>query len=454
MRQNSPRNQKYDPDRHAALQVLKEVNQDKRFANISLKEILRNRSLTGRDAAFVTQLVYGTLEKQITIDYLLGKLADLRRVNPWIVNILRMGAYQILYMDRVPDSAACNEAVKLCIAHGLFALKGLVNGILRNLARCKEELKIPDPSLPFAENLSIKYSYPLWLVEKWIKDFGKETAEDILKPIGANNITTIRVHSSNTKDRLKELLRPHGMEVQDGFHLSEALCLSNIGDIESNIYYQKGFFTVQGESSILVSHIVDPKSGETVLDACSSPGGKAIHMAELMNGQGRVAAWDIHPHRVDLIERNRKRMGAEIVQPLVMDAAIENAEWMNKFDRILIDAPCSGLGIIHKKPDIKLRLTPNDLKGLPEIQAKILSACSLYLKPGGVLVYSTCTINPEENHDIVAGFLRNHPDFLLEDPLSFMPDTLHTAVQNRMVQIIPSRHRIDGFFIARLRRTS
>ena len=184
MRQNSPRNQKYDPDRHAALQVLKEVNQDKRFANISLKEILRNRSLTGRDAAFVTQLVYGTLEKQITIDYLLGKLADLRRVNPWIANILRMGAYQILYMDRVPDSAACNEAVKLCIAHGLFALKGLVNGILRNLARCKEELKIPDPSLPFAENLSVKYSYPLWLVEKWIKDFGKETAEDILKPIG------------------------------------------------------------------------------------------------------------------------------------------------------------------------------------------------------------------------------------------------------------------------------
>ncbi|HHU49758.1 MAG: 16S rRNA (cytosine(967)-C(5))-methyltransferase RsmB [Caldicoprobacterales bacterium] len=440
--------------RLAALQVLKEVNKDGRYANISLKENLRNRSLTGRDAAFTTQLVYGCLEKQITIDYYLRKLANLKRVNPWIENILRLGAYQILFMDGVPDFAACNEAVKLCKAHGLYALKGFVNGILRNIARKKEKLMQPDPNLSTAENLSLLYSYPQWLVEKWIKDYGQVLAEDIMKPINAGNMTTIRVNTMKTsKEVLRDELLSLGLEVYNGLHVSESLRVSNGGDVGESVLFQSGCFTVQGESSMLVSHIVDPQPGETILDACSSPGGKAIHMAELMNGQGRVVAWDIHAHRVDLIKVNCLRMGAEIVEPSLVDASVPDSAWNDQFDRVLIDAPCSGLGIVHKKPDIKLNISQEALQELPELQAKILSACRSYVKPGGVLVYSTCTINPAENEEIIRAFLANNPEYYLEDVLSIVPDSLHSAVQNRLIQLIPSRHGIDGFFIARMRRS-
>jgi 16S rRNA (cytosine967-C5)-methyltransferase len=445
-----------DPDlqpRLVALQILKEVNKDGKYANISLKENLRSRSLTRRDAAFITQLVYGTLEKQISIDYYLRKLANLKRVNPWIENILRMSAYQILYMDRVPDFAACNEAVKLCKAHKLFALKGFVNGTLRNLAQKKEELLHPDPELTFAENLSIRYSYPLWLVEKWIKDYGQVTTEEILKPVKTDYMTTIRVNKMKTsKEVLKKELLCRELEIEDGLHIEDALRISNGGDMEESSLFQKGCFTVQGESSMLVSHIVNPQPGETILDTCSAPGGKAIHMAELMKGRGKVIAWDIHSHRVELVERNCVRMGAEIVKPYLVDASVPNSAWNNKFDRVLIDAPCSGLGIVYKKPDIKLNISTKSLQELPKLQAKILSACSSYVKPGGVLVYSTCTINSDENEKIIDAFLADNFEFILEDVFPLVPDTLHSAVQNKFIKLIPSRHGLDGFFIARMRR--
>jgi 16S rRNA (cytosine967-C5)-methyltransferase len=439
--------------RSIALSILKEVNQDGKYANISLKEHLRGEALSDRDAAFVTQLVYGTLEKQITIDYYLKRFATFKRVNPWIMNILRLGAYQLLYLDRVPDSAACNEAVKLCKMHGLFALQGFVNGILRNLARNKDKLTLPDDSLSLSENLSLQYSYPKWLVDKWITDYGPETAEAILKPADIDDAVSIRVNTMKiSPENLKDRLEQSGIVVRDGYHMREALRISNAGDIEENPYYQEGLFTVQGESSMLDAHIVDPQPGETILDACSSPGGKAIHMAELMKGQGRIAAWDVHDHRVALIERNRTRMDAGIVEPSVRDASEHDAELIDRFDRVLIDAPCSGLGIIIKKPDIKLNIKPNGLSELSSLQEKIITTCSSYVKPGGILVYSTCTINPLENEDIVQRLLTKRQDFVLEDPSAFMPVTLKSAVKDGMIQLIPSRHRTDGFFIARLRR--
>jgi 16S rRNA (cytosine967-C5)-methyltransferase len=439
--------------RFLALNILREVNQDSRYANISLKENLRGESLSDRDAAFVTQLVYGTLEKQITIDYFLKKFAAFKRVNPWIINILRLGAYQILYLDRVPDSAACNEAVKLCKLHGLFALQGFVNGILRNVARNKDKLVLPDENLSLPENLSLQYGFPKWLVDKWIKDYGPVTAEDIMKPADMDDAVSVRVNTMKiSHEELKEKLAQSGLSVLDGYHMKEALRIANAGDIEANPFFQQGYFTVQGESSMLDAHIVDPQPGETILDACSSPGGKAIHMAELMKGQGRIIAWDVHEHRVDLIERNRARMDARIVEPSVNDASADQPDLADRFDRVLIDAPCSGLGIIHKKPDIKLNIKPEGLTELLGLQEKILTACSSYVKPGGILVYSTCTINPRENEKMVQKLLANRQDFILEDPSPYTPDTLKPAIKDRMIQLIPSRDRTDGFFIARLRR--
>ena len=240
-KQSKEKHKKLQP-RLVALQILKEVNNDGKYANFSLKDNLRSRSLTGLDAAFVTQLVYGTLEKQISIDFYLRKLANLKRVNPWIENILRLGAYQILYMDRVPDFAACNEAVKLCEAHGLFALKGFVNGTLRNLSKKKEKLLQPNPGLSIAENLSLRYSYPQWLVEKWLKDYGPVVTEEILKPAHDNNTTTIRVNKMKiNKKVLKEGLNSLALDIQEGLHIDEALRISNGGNMEDNELFQKGF---------------------------------------------------------------------------------------------------------------------------------------------------------------------------------------------------------------------
>jgi len=439
--------------RLAALQVLKEVNKDGKYANISLKENLRKWQLTGRDAAFVTQLVYGTLEKQISIDYFLLKFANMKRVNPWIENILRMGAYQILFLESVPDFAACNEAVKLCEARGLGALKGFVNGTLRNLSKNKETFLQPENQLTEAENLSLLYSYPLWLVEQWIKDYGLTVTEEILRTVDTGNYTTIRVNNLNmSKDLLKKELEQCVNDVQNGLYMDEALRIKHAGDIEDQLHYHNGSFTVQGESSMLVSHIVEPYPGEMILDACSSPGGKTTHMAELMRGRGKIIAWDVHPHRVNLVKQNCKRMGAEIVEASIYDASVLNIDLINRFDRVLIDAPCSGLGIIHKKPDIKLKITKKSLQELPELQNKILNACSNYVKPGGVLVYSTCTINLAENENIINTFLKFHNEFYLDDVMPFIPDALHSAVQDKFIKIIPSRYGIDGFFIARMRR--
>ena len=439
--------------RFFALKILKEVNQDGKYANIALKENLRGEFFSERDVAFLTQLVYGTLERQITIDIFLKRFASFKRVNPWIMNILRLGAYQILYLDRVPDSAACNEAVNQCGMHGLFALKGFVNGILRNVSRNKDKLLLPDKNLPLSANLSLQYSYPKWLIEKWIGDYGTEMTETILKPSDRGDALVIRVNTMKILPAaLKEEFIRSGLEVLDGYHLKEALRIAGAGDIQANPFYREGYFTVQGESSMLDAYIMDPQPGETILDACSSPGNKAIHMAERMGEKGQVIAWDIHEHRVALTERNRKRMDARIVLPSVRDASNPYPEFYEKFDRVLVDAPCSGLGVLHKKPDIKQKVRPEGLSELSKLQEGILDACSRYVKPDGILVYSTCTINPQENENMIQKLLAKRWDFVLDDPSPYLPDTLKSAVRDRMIQLIPSRDHMDGFFIARLRR--
>jgi 16S rRNA (cytosine967-C5)-methyltransferase len=441
--------------REVALMVLNDVNHDGSFANISLKEHLRSHTLDSRDTAFISRLVYGTLEKQIAIDLILDKLANMKKVDSKVKNILRMGAYQILFMDKVPDSAACNEAVKQCKAQGFFGLRGFVNGTLRNLSRRKEELLNLDNNFSVAEKLSIKYSYPIWLTDKWLKDYGPETTEAIMKPLESENGVSIRVNTSRiTKAKLKEKLQAAGVKVLDGIHMKEALFVSGIGDMENNELFKEGLFTVQGESSMLDTHIVDPQAGEIILDACSSPGGKAIQMAEHMGGKGKVIAWDIHSHRLNLIKLNAQRMKTEIIELMLMDAAVLHSQWKDKFDRVLVDAPCSGLGTVHKKPDIKLNINPEGLKELSDLQGKILDACSKYVKPNGVLVYSTCTINLDENQEVVMDFLKSHPGFKLEDPAPFTPDSLKSAIKDDMIQLIPSIHKVDGFFISRMRRVS
>ncbi|NLI59973.1 MAG: 16S rRNA (cytosine(967)-C(5))-methyltransferase RsmB [Clostridiales bacterium] len=444
-----------DKARQIALIILKEVNEDGTYANISLKEHLGQSKLDHRDAAFITQLVYGTLENQAAIDQTLGKFANTKRLSPWVENILRLGCYQIIYLDRVPDSAACNESVKLCQRYGFKGLKGFVNGVLRNISRNKgklDTLKASDPT--DAKSLSDMYGFPLWLVEMWIKEYGIESTRGIVKSSIDPDWVTIRINRRKTRsEELAKKLKDQGVEVKPGHYFDNALRVKGIGNIETNPLYQEGLFTVQGESSMLVCQILSPNPKEQVLDACSAPGGKAIYIAELMDMDGRIDAFDIHSHRVELISKSKQRMGASIVHSKIQDATVFNSKYEEKMDRILLDVPCSGWGVLHKKPDIRLRIRKEDLDSLYQLQWDILSNCSLYLKPGGSLVYSTCTINPWENEKMIEKFLKKYPKFTLESFQEDLPDALKDSViQDGMIQLIPGREGIDGFFIAKLRR--
>jgi 16S rRNA (cytosine967-C5)-methyltransferase len=383
------------------------------------------------------------------------RFATIKRPNPWIVNILRLGCYQILYMDRVPDSAACNEMVKLCKSHGLAALKGFVNGILRNIVRHKDELKFPQPGLSEIENLALTYSFPIRLVEKWVDDYGIQTAEDILKKPALENRISIRVNTVKISPReLVKRLSEMGIESWPAQYVDDALYINDAGDIENNQLHRDGLFAVQGESSMLVSRLLAPREGEFILDACSSPGGKSTHIASMVGKSGRVLAWDIHPHRVKLVEKNAERLGvSEIVKANIQDAAKPAPELYNSFDRVLVDAPCTGWGIIHKKPDIKFRATLDGIDELTNLQHSILSTCSRYVRPGGMLVYSTCTINADENEHVIERFLCDNTLYEAVDSRERLPGLLRDAyLKDGMIRLLPGRDRVDGFFIACMRR--
>lgn len=429
--------------REVALKVLKEVNADGKYVNISLKQHLDRSKLDDRDVRLATQLVYGTLEKQMIIDNTLKQFTKLKRPNPWVENILRMGCYQILYLDKIPDSAACNEAVGLCKKYVSKSLAGFVNGVLRNIVRNKDRLNV--------QNIS---TFPSWIIEKWKSDYGADLAEQMTDISSLDRSITIRVNrAAISKEDLANKLQSMGIEVKDGLYLEEALRVQITDNIGENPLYKKGFFTVQGESSMLVAHIVNPKADELILDACSAPGGKAIHMAELMGNRGKIYAWDVHPHRIELIKRNCQRMGVNIINAEKQDARFFRPDMEKYFDRVLIDAPCSGLGVAHHKPDISLKITTEKLSSLSALQWDIISTCSRYVKPGGILVYSTCTINYDENEKIINRFLNEFPDFVLDDFSDEVPDYFKKRIEEAgMIRLTPGRDGLDGFFIARMRR--
>jgi 16S rRNA (cytosine967-C5)-methyltransferase len=345
--------------------------------------------------------------------------------------------------------------VILCKKYGNKALAGFVNGVLRNIVRHKNDIQFPPKESDPVLNLSLTYSYPTWLVEKWIRDYGLNTAESMLMPVQNEEYITVRVNKNRiTKEGLKAQLAQQGIGCADGLYMNdEALRIYSALDVEHNQLYREGFFTVQGESSMLVTHVLDPKRGESIIDACSAPGGKATHVAERMGNDGRILAWDVHPQRVDLVKFNARRLGAVIVEPKQQDAGEFQADLEGQIDRVLIDAPCSGWGVIHKKPDIKNNIKQMELNDLYNIQTQIISTCCRYVKPGGVLVYSTCTMNIDENQLLIERFLGHNHDFFLDDFTDLLPIGLKSSIiRPGMIQLIPSRDGIDGFFIARLRR--
>lgn len=406
--------------RELVLKALHRMATEGSYSNQELKRVLAEDDLPEIDRGFATELLLGVVKNQLFLDYVIAQFSSvkLKKLSPWIHGILRMGVYQILKMERVPDSAACNEMVKLAGKYSRGASRGFVNGVLRNISRQKESLSYPKDK---TEALSIEYSCPLWLTQKLILQYGEETCEKILEASLCPHPATLRVNSlKTTADALITRLESEGITAFK--HAENPYCL--VVDGALNVYsspaYQEGFYTLQNISSMQAVLSLAPQKGERILDLCAAPAGKTTFAAELMENTGEIIACDLYEHKIPLIEKATQRLGIGIVRPTVHDGTQRNPLWENAFDRVLADVPCSGIGVIHKKPDIKWNRKEEDIATLCEIQKTLLSNAGSYVKPGGVLVYSTCTILQEENEAQVAAFLQASPEFeLLEEKTLF-----------------------------------
>lgn len=442
--------------REEALKILYDINQKGAYSNISINKYLEGHDLRDIDKAFITDLVYGTVRWKLSIDWVIEQFSSvkLKKISPWILNILRLGAYQLLYTQKVPESAACNESVSLSRKYGHEVSSRYVNAVLRNIARKKTEIKYPDIDSEYPLYLSVRYSHPEWLVREWLERFGNAFTEGLL---AANNEQPDFIIRANllrtTREGLIEELKREGIEASEGRYSDEAVIIKNPAFLFKSNAFSKGLFQVQDESSILAGRILNPKPGDLTIDVCSAPGGKATHLAQIMENKGEVIARDIHPHKIKLINDSAKRLGMDIVHTELYDATRFDENLSGKADCVLVDAPCTGLGIIRKKPDIKWSKEAEDKKEINELQFKILTVASGYLKNGGSLVYSTCTVEREENEGIVERFLEANRDFKPVDITSLIPEKLaKTSASQGYVQLYPNIDKTDGFFIAKLEK--
>lgn len=438
-------------ERELVLGILLEITRDGEYAHIALRNTLsKYQYLEKRERAFITRVVEGTLEHMMEIDYIINQFSKVKvnKMKPVIRTILRSAVYQILYMDSVPNSAVCNEAVKLAAKKGFVNLKGFVNGVLRNIDRNVNDIQYPKQD-NMVEYLSIKYSMPIWILEKWKKSYDWKTIETILQGFLQEKGTVIRCNLNRiSKEDLKRKLEDEGVTVRQHPYLEYAFEISGydyLGDLES---FEEGDFQVQDLSSMLVAEIARPKEGDYVIDVCAAPGGKALHIADKLHGTGHVEARDLTDYKVELIWDNIERSQMKNVEAVQQDALVYDEESKEKAEIVIADLPCSGLGVIGKKADIKYKMTEKTQEELAKLQKNILQVVHQYVKPGGTLVYSTCTINEEENIENVRWFLQHNPDFESISVAPFVCEALQESVKEGCLQLLPGIHESDGFFIA------
>ncbi|HML34411.1 MULTISPECIES: 16S rRNA (cytosine(967)-C(5))-methyltransferase RsmB [Sporomusa] len=442
--------------REVALKIINEVETNGAYANIALAKEINRRTAQGQlsdqDRRFITELVYGTVKAGATLDWLLGLYLNrsLTKVAPVIRNILRLGIYQLFFLEKVPASAACNQSVELAKKYGHAGTVKFVNGVLRNAARSPEKVVYPDRDSQPVKYLALKYFHPEWLVERWVERLGVTACEALCQT--NNTIPPLSLRTNTIKinrDRLLQRLAGEGVACQASAWTPEGIVCQEHPGLGTLTSLQEGLFQVQDESSMLVAHILDPKPGEFIIDACGAPGGKTTHIAALMNNAGKILSTDIYEHKLALIRENAARLALTNIETRALDAVNLGSMFPLKADRVLVDAPCSGLGVLRRKPDSRWRKSPEILRDLPKLQAAILASAAQCVKPGGVLVYSTCTTEPEENQDIVCDFLRAHPDFSLEPTGQYLPALKRP---DKLLQLWPHTDSIDGFFIARIAR--
>ncbi|MDF2842224.1 MAG: hypothetical protein K0R00_650 [Herbinix sp.] len=439
--------------REIVLEMLLEVLEGGKFSHTVQNQTLkRYQMLEKQERAFLSRVFTGTVKVYLTLDYIIEQFSTLpvRKMKPLIRNLLRMSVYQLRYMDQVPSSAVCNEAVKLAKKRGFDKLSGFVNGILRNIIRNEANIKFPDKQLDPVKYLEISYSYPQWLVSELLTQYDFAAVEKILAASLTEKELTIRTNLKKvTPQELKEILLAEGVTAEESNYLPYAFKLKNYDYLEKLNAFQKGYFAVQDVSSMLVCEVAGINEKHLVVDVCAAPGGKTMHAAQTAN---IVFSRDLTEYKVGLINENLKRLELTNVQTKVWDASVLDEELIGKADVVIADLPCSGMGVFGKKADLKYKFLPNQQKELVELQRKILSVIQSYVKEGGVLMFSTCTINHGENTDNMEWFLNNF-DFTPENIDAYLPDKLKSETTEKgYLQLLQGVHSTDGFFIAKFRR--
>lgn len=438
-------------EREIVLDILIEVLENNRYSHIVLRETLDKYQFADKKKrAFITRVTEGTIEHAIELDYIINQFSKVKvkKMKPLIRNLIRSAVYQLKYMDSVPNSAVCNEAVKLTVKRGFGGLRGFVNGVLRTISRNLDSVQLPDAD---NKNLyySVKYSLPEWIVEKWINQYGEEKLEKMANAFLQDGKTTIRVNQSKiSKAELIKRLESEEVVVEEHPYLAYALEISKYDSLYFMDSFQEGLFQVQDISSMLVSEVAAPKTGDYIIDVCAAPGGKSLHLADKLSGSGMVEARDLTEYKIGLIESNIERTQTHNVKAVQWDATILDKEAIEKADIVIADLPCSGLGVMGKKTDLKYKITEDSLKELAKLQRTILKQVSQYVKVGGTLLYSTCTINREENEEN-AKYIREELGLEVVDIKSFLCQELAKEVtEEGTLQLLPGIHHSDGFFIS------
>lgn len=431
--------------RQVAFEALLKVHRDGAYSNLAVDSLLKeNDQLDDRDKAFVSNIVYGTIDRLILIDYNLSLYLNqpVRKLKPELHTILRMGTYQLLFMDKVPSRAAVNESVNLAKVNKSAFAASLVNAVLRRVS--DNGVQLPEGGENNPEYLSVKYSCPEWIITLWKDAYGIDNAIALAEKALEAAPVVIRVNTAKTtSDELIDKLAAEGVVSEKSDAVPNALIIRNTGSVEELDAYKEGLFHAQDIASQLCCMALDVKEGETVFDLCAAPGGKTFTIAENMNNTGVVRSFDIYQSRVELIKSGAVRLGLNNVYTYLSDASIFNENY-GFADKVLCDVPCSGLGIIRRKPEIRFK-KKSEIDGLPEIQYRILCNAVKYLKDGGRLVYSTCTLNPQENSQVCDRFLSEHPEF---SAVEVHPDLPRYGEGDKYLTLMPHLHSTDGFFVA------
>lgn len=437
--------------RELALEGLLQVEKSGAYSNLLLNSLIEKNKVEGKDTGLLTEIVYGTIQRREALDFYLQPFLK-KKPEQWVKILLRLSLYQMLFLDRVPAHAVIHEAVEIAKKRGHQGIASLVNGVLRSVQRqgVPSLETISDP----AERLAVETSHPKWLVQEWIEEYGIDAARKMCEVNMLPPIPTARVNvSKTTVEEALTMLKQEGIEARRGELAADAILIEK-GNVAHTRAFQDGFLSIQDESSMLVARALGPEQGDDVLDSCAAPGGKTTHIAERLHGTGRVLSLDLHPHKVKLIQQQANRLGLSNVDTKAMDARKVREDFQSEsFDKILVDAPCSGFGVIRRKPDIKLGKQPEDSERLSHIQLAILREVAPLLKRGGRLVYSTCTIEKTENEKVVQQFLQSHPEFEWDTSMKErLPKALEPYTHDGQVQILPHYFATDGFYIACLRK--